>query len=156
MNVQEFLSVRRVAYDAITHRDTYDAQRLAQTLHVPGQNVAKTVLLRVDGGYTYLVSVLPATKTIDFARLSTALGGSHVELASEVEIIQHCPDCELGTLPPFGSQYGMKTIVERSLTADEEIVFEGNNHREAIRMRYEDFRDIEQPLVARFAVQLDY
>ncbi|HRX81283.1 MAG TPA: YbaK/EbsC family protein, partial [Pirellulaceae bacterium] len=91
MNVQEFLSVRRVAYDAITHRDTYDAQRLAQTLHVPGQNVAKTVLLRVDGGYTYLVSVLPATKTIDFARLSTALGGSHVELASEVEIIQHCP-----------------------------------------------------------------
>ena len=50
----------------------------------------------------------------------------------------------------------MKTIVERSLTADEEIVFEGNNHREAIRMRYEDFRDIEQPLVARFAVQLDY
>lgn len=156
MNVQEFLSRRRVTYDAISHRDTYDAQRLAQTLHVPGREVAKTVLLRADGGSTYLVGVLPATKTIDFAKLSTALGGSRVELATEIEVMQHCPDCELGALPPFGSQYGMKTIVERSLTADEVIVFEGNNHHEAIRMRYEDFRDIEQPLVARFAVQLDY
>lgn len=155
MNVQEFLAGRRVTYDAISHRDTYDAQRLAQVLHVPGQEIAKTVLLRADGGYTYLVCVLPATKTIDFEKVSAALGGSRVELATEVEIMQHCPDCEFGTLPPFGSQYGMKTLVEESLTSDDEIVFEGNNHHEAIRMRYEDFQAIEQPLVARFALQLD-
>ncbi|MBI2477891.1 MAG: YbaK/EbsC family protein [Planctomycetia bacterium] len=155
MKVQEFLAERRVTYDAISHRDTYDAQRLAQVLHVPGREVAKTVLLRADGGYTYVVCVLPATKTIDFSKVSAALGGSHVDLATEVEIMQHCPDCELGTLPPFGTQYGMKTLVEQSLTTDEEIVFEGNSHHEAIRMRYEDYRDIEQPLVAEFAVQLD-
>jgi Ala-tRNA(Pro) deacylase len=156
MNVQEFLTERRVIYDAISHRDTYDAQRLAQTLHVPGHEVAKTVLLRADGGYTYFVCVLPATKTIDLERVSAALGGSRIELATEIEIMQHCPDCELGTLPPFGSQYGMRTLVEESLSDDEEIVFEGNNHHEAIRMRYEDYRDIEQPLVARFAVQQDW
>lgn len=156
MNVQEFLAGRRVTYDAISHRDTYDAQRLAQVLHVPGQEVAKTVLLRADGGDTYFVCVLPATKTIDFEKVSAAIGGSRVELATEIEIMQHCPDCELGALPPFGSQYGMKTLVEASLGRDEEIVFEGNNHHEAFRMRYEDYRDIEQPLVARFAVQLDW
>ena len=69
MNVQELLAERRVTYDAISHRDTYDAQRLAQVLHVPGREVAKTVLLRADGGYIYLVCVLPATKTIDFSKL---------------------------------------------------------------------------------------
>ncbi len=155
MNVQEFLSEMQVGYDAITHRNVYDAQRLAQELHTPGSEVAKTVLLRADSGYEYVVAVLPATKTIDFDKVSAALGGSKIELATEIEIKEHCPDCEMGTLPPFGSQYGMKTLVETSLTKDEEIVFEGNNHHEAIRMRYDDFQRIETPLVTKFAVQPD-
>jgi Ala-tRNA(Pro) deacylase len=155
MNVQELLSEKHVKYEAIPHRNAYDAQRLAHELHTPGREVAKTVLLRADHAYAYIVAVLPATKTIDFDKVSATLGGSRIELATELEIKQHCPDCELGTLPPFGSQYGMKTLVEESLTKDEEIVFEGNNHHEAIRMRYEDFHHIEEPLVARFAVQGD-
>ncbi len=154
MNVQDFLTEHRVAYDAIPHRDTYDAQRLAETLHIPGREVAKTVLLRADSGFKYVVAVLPATKTLDFEKVSAALGGSHIELATEIEIQRACPDCEMGTLPPFGSQYGMKTLVEVSLTHDEEIVFEGNNHHEAIRMRFDDFRRLEEPLIARFAEQL--
>ncbi len=97
--------------------------------------------------------MLPATKTIDFEKVSAALGGGKIELAHEFEIKEHCSDCELGVLPPFGSQYGMKTLVEKSLTKDEVIVFEGNRHDEAIRMSYEDFQNIEEPLVASFAVQ---
>lgn len=155
MNVQEFLSEKHTRYKAIPHRDTYDAQRLAQELHTPGRDIAKTVLLRADRGYLYIVAVLPATKTIDFDKVSAAFGGAQIELATELEIKEHCSDCELGTLPPFGSEYGMKTLVEASLTRDEEIVFEGNNHHEAIRMRYEDFHRIEEPLIAQFAVQPD-
>lgn len=155
MNVQEFLSDKQVRFQALPHREVYDAQRLAQELHTPGREVAKTVLLRADHAFVYVVAVLPATKTIDFDKVSAALGGSEIELATELEIKEHCPDCEIGTLPPFGSQYGMKTLVEESLTEDEEIVFEGNNHHEAIRMRYEDFQRLEEPLVARFAVQPD-
>lgn len=155
MNVQEFLSDKQVGYAAITHRDVYDAQRLAQELHTPGREVAKTVLLRADSGYAYIVAVLPATKTIDFAKVSAAYGGSKIALATEIEIKEHCRDCEMGALPPFGSQYGLKTLVETSLTLDEEIVFEGNTHHEAIRMRYEDFHRIEAPLVTKFAVQPD-
>ncbi|MBC8351203.1 MAG: YbaK/EbsC family protein [Planctomycetes bacterium] len=155
MNVQELLSEKKVAYDTIPHRNAYDAQRLAHELHTPGEEVAKTVLLRADHGYVYVVAVLPATKTIDFEKVSTALGGSTIELANEIEIKERCPDCEMGVLPPFGSQYGLKTLVEESLTKDREIVFEGNCHHEAIRMRYEDFHQIEEPLVAKFAVQCD-
>ena len=86
MNVQDFLSDRKVAYDAIPHRATYDAQRLAQTLHTPGREVAKTVLLRADGGYTYVVAVLPATKTIDFDKVS-AEEVLHVLLANRTNAV---------------------------------------------------------------------
>jgi Ala-tRNA(Pro) deacylase len=155
MNIQEFLREKHVHYDAIPHRDTYAAQRLAQELHMPGREVAKTVLLRADKGYTYIVAVLPATKSIDLAKVSAAFGGSEIELATEIEIQEHCPDCEIGVLPPFGTQYGMRTVVDASLTEDEEIVFEGNSHHEAIRMRYADFHALEEPLVASFAVSTD-
>ena len=109
---------------------------MAQALHVHGQDVAKTVLLRANGGYRYIVAVLPPTKRIDLELAAGALGGSKLELATELEIAEHCPDCEIGALPPFGSQYGMKTLVDESLCEDGEIVFEGNTHEEAIRMKF--------------------
>ncbi len=151
MKVTEFLKKRKVDFKLLPHPSTFDAQRLAQTLHVPGRVVAKTVLLRANGGYTYLVAVLPATKSIDFTRASAALGGSKLELATELEIASHCPECEMGVLPPFGSQYAMQTIVDESLTKDQEIVFEGDTHEEAIRMKFDDFRQIEEPLIVDFA-----
>jgi Ala-tRNA(Pro) deacylase len=151
MKVSELLKTRQVKFDVITHPDTYDAQRMAQTLHVPGREVAKTVLLKEPGSATYVVAVLPATRTVDFKRASAMLGGGQLELASEDELSQLCPDCEVGALPPFGSQYGMRTIVDQGLTDDEEIVFEGNSHHEAIRMRFVDFQTVEQPLIGSFA-----
>jgi Ala-tRNA(Pro) deacylase len=151
MLLKEFLKKRRVHFEVIPHRDTYDAQRMAATIHVSGHAVAKTVLLRADRGYRFIVAVLPANKAVDMTRLSRFLGGSRLELATEEEIAQHCADCELGALPPFGSQYAMKTIMDESLLDEDELVFEGNNHHEAIRMKMQDFREIEQPLVADFA-----
>lgn len=151
MNIAEFLTKQSVRFENLPHLATYDAQHLAQTLHVPGREVAKSVLLRANGGYRYLVAVLPATKKIDFAKASAALGGSKIRLATEIEVSEHCPDCEFGVLPPFGSQYGMVTLVDESLTRDEEIVFEGNTHRDAIRMRFADFRRIEEPLIVDLA-----
>ncbi len=153
MNVENFLTERNIAFDLIPHRETHDAQRMAATLHVPGRGVAKTVLLRANDPDTYIVAVLPANKAVDVERASTIVGGSQLELATEVEISQHCPDCDIGALPPFGSQYGMKTIVDDSFIEDNEIVFEGNNHHEAIRMGFEDFRQIEQPLLGSFVRQ---
>ena len=150
MKIADFLAGRSVDFNVIPHRATHDAQRLAATIHVSGREVAKTVLLRANGGFKYFVAVLPASKSIDFARLSKMLGGSHVTLATEVEIAEHCPDCEFGALPPFGSEYDMTTIVDESLVEDDEIVFEGNTHDEAIRMKFDDFRHIEEPLIGRF------
>jgi Ala-tRNA(Pro) deacylase len=151
MNVQAFLKEHRVPFDVLTHEPTYDAQHMAQAVHVPGREVAKTVLLRANHGYKYIVAILPATAMIDFNRASKDLGGTELKMATELEMADICPDCEIGALPPFGSQYGLKTVVDESLAADEWIVFEGNTHTEAIRMKFTDFCDLEHPLVMPFA-----
>lgn len=152
MNVRQFLVERGVTFDLVPHREAYDAQRIAHAMHVPGQDFAKTVMLRVDDGFNYVVAVMPAHKRIDFDQLSGVLAGCKLELATEIEITSQCPDCELGVVPPFGSQYDMKTIVDTSLVDDDEITFEGNNHHEAIRIRFEDYRNLENPMMAQFAV----
>jgi Ala-tRNA(Pro) deacylase len=151
MNIQTFLKSRGVEFEILTHEPTYDAQHMAQAVHVSGHEVAKTVLLRANHAYNYVVAVLPATRKIDFERTCKALGGTELALATEVEMASVCPDCEIGALPPFGSQYGLKTVADESLSQDEWIVFEGNTHAEAIRMRYEDFDRLEHPLVLPIA-----
>jgi Ala-tRNA(Pro) deacylase len=153
MSIKHFLQRRRVPFEIVAHPQAFDAQHLAQALHVPGREVAKTVLLRVD--HDYVVAVLPSTHMIDLKEMSAFLGGAAVELATEHEIAQRCPDCEFGVLPPFGSHYGAQTIVATSLTKDEHIAFESDSFTEAIRIKYADFYNYEHPLVADFARRVE-
>ena len=151
MSITQFLEQRHVPFEIVPHEACYGAQHLAQALHTPGRQVAKSVLLRADHDYGYFVVVLPATHMIDFNQLRTFLGGAQLELATEQEIAQRCPGCELGVMPPFGTHYGAQTIVDRALTEDEYIAFECDSHSAAIRMKYVDFHAFEHPLVASFA-----
>jgi Ala-tRNA(Pro) deacylase len=152
MNVTTFLDNQKCWYEHVSHRPTYSAQRMAGQLHVPGREVAKAVLLRVQPQREYVVAVLPANMTIDFKRAKELLDAKRLELATEPEIATFCTDCEFGTLPPFGSRYGLKTLVDSSLAEDDVILFEGNTHHDAFRMRFDDYRRLEDPLVASFAV----
>ena len=147
----EYLEQNHISFDVVMHPKTFDAQHLAQAVHVPGRNVAKGVLVRVDRTNRYILAVLPATHRIDINQLSKAIGGSEVQLATEFEVAERFPDCEFGALPPFGSRYGIETLVDRSLTTDEYIVFEADKHDEAIRMRYAAFNELEHPSVVSFA-----
>lgn len=151
MKTTEFLEQRQVPFEVIRHQESSNARRLARTLNVPDDQVAKTVLLKADGGYTWIVAVLPASKHVEMDRLSKALGYCRLELAEEGEISQHCPETEKGVLPPFGVEYCMKTVVDESLADKPCIYFEGDTHSEAIRMSFADFCRIEQPLKLSFA-----
>jgi Ala-tRNA(Pro) deacylase len=153
MRVHQFLRGRGVSFERLRHcPPTYDAQRLAETLHVPGDTVAKTVLLRVNGGYAF--AVLPATHLIDMAAIREVLPSSDVRLAREREFAEIFPDFEFGALPPFGSKYGLRTLVDAALTKVDQIVFQGNTHDEAIRMKYADFERLEHPIVTTFSHHL--
>ena len=149
MNVEDYLSNRKIPFDKIEHAPTYTAQTLAQAVHVAGQEVAKTVLLSVDN--EHMVAVLPATHQIDLLTVAAFLGAKRVDLADEDEVGQRFSDCELGVIPPFASKYGLRTLVDRALLEDEHIVFEGNTHHEAIRMRCDDYVAVEDPILHKFA-----
>lgn len=151
MNTQDFLRQKKVAFEALEHAPTFDAQHLAQSVATSGHEVAKTVLLRNPAdGASYAVAVLPASKAIDLPRAGEALGWREAELATEVEMHKRFGDCEIGALPPFGSRYEMPTIVDEGLAERDQITFEGSRHDTAIRMKFDDYRNVEHPTLASF------
>src|SRR5205823_3801522 len=90
---------------------------------------------------------------IDTAALAKALGGP-VRLANSREVATIFQDCEWGVVAPFGTLYGLATILEESLDPDAVLVFEGPTHAEAIRMCCRDFERLEHPARLRFAKSL--
>jgi Ala-tRNA(Pro) deacylase len=54
-------------------------------------------------------------------------------------------------MPPFGSLYNLPVYVDESLAADEAIVSNAGTHRDAIRIRYDDFVRLAKPRVCSFA-----
>ena len=146
--LKSHLDHEHVHYDVLSHSQTFRALAVAQTLHVPEQEMAKVVIVKVKE--RFVTTVLPATWNVDMPCLRKIFGTHRVRLATEKEIMHLFPDCELGAMPPLGTLYGLPVYVDRSLTGDEEIVFEGGTHSEAIRMRYWDFAALVFPVVAEF------
>ena len=149
MRLDEFLSNQHVPFRRLHHQPAYTANRVAQALHVPGREVAKSVL--VSTGHGFVLAVLPATHRVDLERLRQDLGEERVGLATENEMERLFPDCERGAMPPFGSLYQLPTLIDESLAEDEEIVFEAQDHQEAIAMAYRDYVAVEHPRMGHFA-----
>jgi len=148
--LKSFLDENKVQYTLMSHSPAYTAQAAAATLHVPGKELAKTVVLRA--GEEALLAVLPASFHVDLKKLG-GVAGKTVRLATEQEFGDLFPDCELGAMPPFGSLYNLSVFVDESLAADEEIVFNAGTHRDAIRMRYADFARLAKPTVTSLAAR---
>jgi Ala-tRNA(Pro) deacylase len=148
MRVPEFLTEQSVPFETIVHPPAFTAQKRARFLRVSGSRVAKNVLLH--GPHAFFLAVLPATHHVDTERLAAALGGS-VRLATDEEIAGHFSDCEWGVVPPLGTLYGLKTVLDDSFPPDSLIIFETNYHAEAVRLLCRDFEKLERPQRLRFA-----
>lgn len=147
--LKECLDSNKVDYHVLTHPQVYTAQDVAAAAHVPGKELAKSVVVKVDD--RFVLAVLPAPRQVDTGRLQRELRAKEVRMAHEVEFSALFPGCELGAMPPFGNLYGVKVYVDRSLTRDEEIVFNAGSHVEAIRMKFKDFERLVAPTIADFA-----
>ena len=148
MRVVEFLDQAGVKYETSAHAPVFSAQGLAAAEHEHGQYVAKPVIVKADA--RYLMCVLPAPNKVDLGRLKEQLNAQSVALADEDEIGKLFPDCELGAEPPFGNLYDLPTVIEKSLEADDHILFQAGTHGKAIRMAMADYRKLVQPKVLEF------
>ena len=143
-----FLDSNDVKYMKFSHSPAYTAQEIAAAVHIPGKELAKTVMVKMDGEIS--MAVLPASHRINFQKLKTSTGASKAELAAESEFGDLFPDCTLGAMPPFGNLYGIPVLVDESLATDDNITFNACTHTELIQLSYADFERLVKPQVLSF------
>ncbi|OHB47095.1 MAG: deacylase [Planctomycetes bacterium RIFOXYD2_FULL_41_16] len=149
--LKEFLDSHSIKYVTISHSRAFTAQETAASAHVPVKELAKTVLVKIDGKMA--MAVLPASCKVDVDLLKKATRASTIEIASEKEFKNLFPDCEIGAMPPFGNLYGMEVFVTKSLTEDREIAFNAGSHRELVKLAYKDFEQLVKPKVITFSIE---
>jgi len=141
-----FLDELKVKYVNIMHSDAFTAQEIAASAHIPGDDVAKTVIVELDGEMA--MAVVPAPYQVDLDKLKKAAGAKEAKLADEGAFKDRFPDCETGAMPPFGNLYDMNVYVAERLAQDHKLAFNAGSHRELFQLDYRTFEELVKPTIA--------
>ena len=147
--IKNYLASNFVSYSRKKHPLAYTSMETAAVEHVPGRQLAKTVIVKADG---YLaMAVLPADHVINLRKLKKQIGVQNLSLAAEEEFANLFPSCDLGAMPPFGKLFGMVTYCDKPLAGEMEIEFNAGTHEDTIRMAFSEFERLESPMISEFS-----
>lgn len=126
-------------YELLQHPHSRYSVETARAARIPGDRLAKTVILRDDQGYA--AAVLPSTYHLQLYKLWEETGRTLV-LAEESEVRTLFQDCEAGAVPPIAMAYGMPTYVDQSLMRQPDVYFEAGDHVALVHMPMEEFVEL--------------
>lgn len=149
--LRKFLEEHHVKYVTVSHSPAFTAQEIAASAHVPGKELAKTVMVKLDGCMAMVV--LAAPDKVSAQRLKEVSGAANVELASEKEFADLFPRCEVGAMPPFGNLWDLPVFADVRLREDEHICFNAGTHTELVKLPFADFERLVRPTIAELSTR---
>jgi Ala-tRNA(Pro) deacylase len=146
--IKNMLDKRGLAYEELHHRAAFTAQEVAQGEHISGHCVAKVVVVFADGKPAELI--LPASRRVIFDSVRRLLGARSVRLAAEAEVERIFTDCETGAIPPLRHWEDIPVLMDASMFATGDLVFQAGTHEDVIRLKFRDWFRLVSPLVGSF------
>jgi len=137
LTLQQYLDDKHIDYDVLTHKRTHCSDDTLRASHVPGNRLAKGVVLTREGGF--VVAVVPASSKVRMDVIERMLH-CPVSLASEDEIAELFPDCDAGAVPPIAEAYAVDAFVDDSLDKQPDVYLEGGDHRSLVHISGDEFR----------------
>ncbi len=131
ITLQQYLDAQSVPYEVLEHKRTGCSARTADASHVPGECLAKGVVVKHREGY--ILAIVPASRQVRLEEVGRLLDRP-VALATEEEACALFPDCEHGAVPPIAAAYGLRAVVDASLEERQDIYFEGGDHRALVHV----------------------
>ena len=148
--LQQYLDESGVRYTRRSHRTAYTALEVAESLHIPGREFVKSVMLKADNE-ALIMAVLSATETVNLDILHEQIGCGVLRLATEDEFSDSFPTCKPGAIPPFGNLFGIPVYCEATLAESREIEFNAGAYDETIRIAFAEYRRLVHPMILHFA-----
>ena len=146
--IRELLDIEGAVYQHHRHPVTFTAKKTADSVQIPEGEMLKTLIVNADG--LLRMAVIPANCVLHLKHMKFIMRPENIRMATEKELNDAFPDCEIGAMPPFGNLYRMKTYVTANLADEPEIAFNAGTHTEVIKMSYFDFERLVSPTVLDF------
>ena len=146
--LKEYLDSHKVKYISMTHSPAFTSQEIAAAAHISGKQLAKTVIVKIDGRLAMVV--LPANDQVNFAKLRDVAGAADVDLAAESDFKDKFTECEVGAMPPFGNLYDMPVFASSLLSQQNQILFNAGSHSELMQLTFNDFERLVKPKMVAF------
>ena len=130
------------------HEPVYTSKEAAQARGSSLHSGAKALI--VKSGDKFLMAVMPADLSLDSGALRKLLGCRRLRFATQEEVLW-LTGLTSGSIPPFGSLFGLPTICDQRLADNEHINFNAGSHTESIQMTFEAYIAVESPMMATVA-----
>jgi Ala-tRNA(Pro) deacylase len=144
--LKKYLDEEKAHYVCIQHSPAFTAAEVAESAHVSGHELAKVVVVQLDGRMA--LALAPAPAKINLNLLREVAGAGEARLAAEAQFKPLFPECETGAMPPFGPLFGMPVYASHLLVHNMFIAFNACSHTVVMRMAYVDFARLARPIVA--------
>lgn len=142
--LQIFLKASKIKYEALSHKTVYTAFDTAATLKKKLQEVAKTLVLKVEPGITfgkktsnYILIVLPASLKADLQKLKKLLKVKKIEIVKE-RAIEKALKVKGGAVPPFAFFLKVPTYLDRALSKTKSIIANAGSHTDSLKVKVKE------------------
>jgi len=146
--IEELLNARGVAFDVLRHEPVYTSEQAAAIRGTPLASGAKALVCKADD--RFVMFVIPADRRLASREVRRARGWRKLRFADRDEV-ERLTGLEPGSIPPFGSLFGLPTLCDDRLGENETINFNAGDHRVSVSMRYDDYVRVESPELDTFA-----
>lgn len=178
-SVTKLLDSAKVKYKTLEHKVVFTAHDVGATTKKKLSEIAKVVLVKVEGSIPsategslkksdkrfltqvhsfgmaqnktfFVLIVLPAGKYVDFSGIKKALKAKKVSMASEKDITKYLKT-KIGLLHPFGSEYNLQTLLDKSMLKAKKIIASAGSYTHSIEISIKDFEKLVNPIKGSFS-----
>ncbi|TNV75467.1 hypothetical protein FGO68_gene14657 [Halteria grandinella] len=146
--IEALLQEKGIDYKLLIHEPVLTSKAAAEIRGVPLSSGAKAMLLKDNSkadSMLFTLAVMSASKKFSWKLVKKLLKVKNMRFATPEEVYT-VTGCLPGAVPPFGSVFGIGTILDRSLRAQGETInFNCGLRTHSVRMRFEDYYALEKP-----------
>ncbi|MDR3642126.1 MAG: YbaK/EbsC family protein [Candidatus Doudnabacteria bacterium] len=162
--VTKLLDQAKIKYKTLEHKVVFTAHDVGATTKRKLSEIAKVVLVKVDGwepssvkssikkkdSVNFVLIVLPAGKYVDFSGIKKALKAKKVSMASEKDIAKYLKT-KVGLLHPFGSEYNLQTLLDKGMSRSKKMIASAGTFTDSVEVGLKDFQKMVKPILGNFS-----
>lgn len=143
--ILNYLKKNKIKHEILKHKTVYTAYDLANTLAKKLNEIAKTLVVKVDKGYVLVV--LPANLRLDLAKVKKVLKVKSAELAPE-KVMEKVFKVKPGAVTPFGSLHKVEVLLDKALLKTQKAIVSAGSFTESLRLKVKDLHKLEKATLA--------